>query len=270
MSENPASEAQKGNRNAAKGDKNDSADLRNGLTQRDRAEQNGISQAAQKRLDKIAKLAPDYLSRIAAKEISINRAAVELGIVKDEHAALVAKKVELEGIVRKGTTRSAKSRGQEKVAENAGFTGRGVVSPAIQLGEQIGRKKDYMQARFKEWAALTGYEGPMSSVEGEDIKALAAFCAEYEAEKARKAEKAKDDKADKAAKEKAKVSNLEKAVFKDLERFEVGENGANQHSAGFDKKEGVKPKPTEKGGNSSAYRAAKLKRDHPDIYQKLI
>lgn len=53
-----AREAQKGNRNAVKGDKNDSANLRNGLTQRDRAEQNGISKRSQETLDKIAKVAP--------------------------------------------------------------------------------------------------------------------------------------------------------------------------------------------------------------------
>ena len=48
----------------------------------ERAKANGIGERAQRHLDKIAKLSPDYLPRIAAKEITINRAAVELGIVK--------------------------------------------------------------------------------------------------------------------------------------------------------------------------------------------
>ena len=82
VSENPASEAQKGNRNAVS-EKNDSADLPVGLSpQLERAKSNGLSERNQRTLDKIAKLSPDYLPRIAAKEITINRAAVELGIVK--------------------------------------------------------------------------------------------------------------------------------------------------------------------------------------------
>lgn len=82
VSENPASEAQKGNQNAVK-EKNDSADLPVGLSpQLERAKSNGLSERNQRTLDKIAKVAPEYLPRIAAKEITINRAAVELGIVK--------------------------------------------------------------------------------------------------------------------------------------------------------------------------------------------
>lgn len=83
VSENPASEAQKGNQNAVRDKENQKPDSAIGLSpQLERAKANGIGKTAQKTLDKIAKVAPDYLPRIAAKEITINRAAVELGIVK--------------------------------------------------------------------------------------------------------------------------------------------------------------------------------------------
>ena len=80
VSKDPAKEAQKERRERERDGQ--IADLRNVSTQASRAEQNGISKRSQETLDKIAKLAPDYLPRIAAREISINKAAVELGIVK--------------------------------------------------------------------------------------------------------------------------------------------------------------------------------------------
>ena len=71
-----------GNQNASKGE-NKWPDSANCLSpQLEQAAANGIGKTAQKTLDKIAKVAPGYLPKIAAKEISINRAAVELGIVK--------------------------------------------------------------------------------------------------------------------------------------------------------------------------------------------
>ena len=68
-----------GNQNASKGE---NKSLKSGdclPPQMERARENGLSRDSQQKLDKIAKLAPDYLPRIAAKEITINR-AVELGI----------------------------------------------------------------------------------------------------------------------------------------------------------------------------------------------
>lgn len=48
-------------------------------------------------------------------------------------------------------------------------------------------------------------------------------------------------------------------------------NGLNQHSIGFDENNNVKPTTgTDKGGNSSKYRIAKLKRDHPEIAERMI
>ena len=44
-------------------------------------------------------------------------------------------------------------------------------------------------------------------------------------------------------------------------------NGTNQHSLGCDKKENVTPK---ERGNSKEYRIAKLKRDYPEIAERLI
>lgn len=66
------------------------------------------------------------------------------------------------------------------------------------------------------------------------------------------------------------VVDLKKAVFEDLGRFEVGdgpgapEGNTNATSNNSDKNESVRiESPAKQGGNSSAYRAAKLKRDHP-------
>jgi hypothetical protein len=81
VSKEPAKEAQKERRERER--EGQSPDLDNVLTpQAERAKNNGISIAQQKTLDRIARESPDYLPRIAAREISINRAAVELGIVK--------------------------------------------------------------------------------------------------------------------------------------------------------------------------------------------
>jgi hypothetical protein len=101
---------------------------------------------------------------------------------------LVAKKVQMEGIVRKGKSgRNAESGREDKVAESATLvTGRGNESPAAQLFKQLGYAKSTGQSRFKEWAAQTGYKGPMSSVEGDDLKSLAQFCADFEAAKKKK------------------------------------------------------------------------------------
>ena len=93
VSENPASEAQKERRKRERAEllasaemapmpERQSSNLSNVSTQPERAKSSGISRTQQQTLDKIAKLAPDHLPRIAAKEITINRAAVELGIVK--------------------------------------------------------------------------------------------------------------------------------------------------------------------------------------------
>lgn len=82
VSENPASEAQRGNQNAVRDKETNLAKAKSVSPQVERAKANGLHPVTQSRLDKIAKLAPDYLPRIAAKEITINRAAVELGIVK--------------------------------------------------------------------------------------------------------------------------------------------------------------------------------------------
>lgn len=65
VSTSPASEAQKERRERERDDRQ-SADARNVSTQTVRAEANGIKRRAQQHLDKIAKLAPDYLPRIAA------------------------------------------------------------------------------------------------------------------------------------------------------------------------------------------------------------
>ncbi|MDP3877151.1 MAG: hypothetical protein Q8Q50_09230 [Methylobacter sp.] len=51
------------------------------------------------------------------------------------------------------------------------------------------------------------------------------------------------------------------------------EYSSNQHANNLlvDEKENVnKQKASDKGGNSSKYRIAKLKRDHPDIAERMI
>jgi hypothetical protein len=45
------------------------------------------------------------------------------------------------------------------------------------------------------------------------------------------------------------------------ERKPLGDHGVNQHSGGVDNVKSSKPE----GGDSAAYLAARLKRDHPDI-----
>lgn len=67
VSTSPASEAQKGNRNAVRDKENQTANLPDGLSpQLERAKSNGLSERNQRTLDRIAKLAPDYLPKIAA------------------------------------------------------------------------------------------------------------------------------------------------------------------------------------------------------------
>ena len=81
VSENPASEAQKGRRVRERGGQ--SADLHNvSPPQSERASVNGISIRAQKQLDRIARESPAHLAEIQAGTKTIHRAAVELGIVK--------------------------------------------------------------------------------------------------------------------------------------------------------------------------------------------
>jgi hypothetical protein len=125
-----------------------------------------------------------YISDQNAKDlIRIDENLVRQEISPERRAELVAKKVQLEGIVRKGKSgRNAESGREDKVAESATLvTGRGNESPAAQLFKQLGYAKSTGQSRFKEWAAQTGYKGPMSSVEGDDLKSLAQFCADFEA-----------------------------------------------------------------------------------------
>jgi ParB-like nuclease domain len=146
-----------------------------------------------------------YISDQNAKDlIRIDENLVRQEISPARRAELVAKKVELEGIVRKGNFSGRKPiSGREKlVAESVTnvVTGQGVKSPAAQLFEQLGYAKSTGQSRFKEWAFQTGYKGPMSSVEGDDLKSLAQFCADFEAAKKKKGS---NKEADKEAKEKA-------------------------------------------------------------------
>lgn len=83
VSENPASDAQKGNQNAVRDKGNQTLNLANGLPpQQDRAKANGISVPNQRKLDKIAAKSPAHLDEIQAGTKTIHRAAVELGIVK--------------------------------------------------------------------------------------------------------------------------------------------------------------------------------------------
>jgi len=51
-------------------------------TQSDRAKENGVSRRTQIKLDALAKDRPDLLDRVCAGELSVNRAAIEAGIVK--------------------------------------------------------------------------------------------------------------------------------------------------------------------------------------------
>jgi hypothetical protein len=129
-----------------------------------------------------------YISDQNAKDlIRIDENLVRQEISPERRAELVAKKVQMEGIVRKGKFNHGKELNHgESLTTGTVIKGQGVKSPAIQLGEQLGRKQDYMRSRFKEWAFQTGYKGPMSSVEGDDLKSLAQFCADFEAAKKKK------------------------------------------------------------------------------------
>ena len=49
----------------------------------------------------------------------------------------------------------------------------------------------------------------------------------------------------------------------------VGENGNNQHNRGSDTSKNIRPSCEAGFGTSSTYRIAKLKRDHPEVAQKL-
>ena len=50
-------------------------------TQVSRAESNGVSDRTQRKLDRLAKDRPDLLQRVKAKELSVQAAAIEAGIV---------------------------------------------------------------------------------------------------------------------------------------------------------------------------------------------
>ncbi len=51
-------------------------------TQVSRAESNGVSDRTQRKLDRLAKDRPDLLQRVKAKELSVQAAAIEAGIIK--------------------------------------------------------------------------------------------------------------------------------------------------------------------------------------------
>ena len=57
-----------------------------------RAESNGVSRYTQVKLDRLAKDRPDLLDRVKAKEISVQAAAIEAGIVKAPDVMELAKR----------------------------------------------------------------------------------------------------------------------------------------------------------------------------------
>lgn len=88
---------------------------------------------------------------------------------KEVRATLVAELIRLEPLVRKGKNGKLAENGKGDKTENSSvLKGRGNKSPAMQLAEKLGYSKPTMQSRFKEWALISGYQGPMSSVEGEE------------------------------------------------------------------------------------------------------
>lgn len=61
-------------------------------TQSSRADSNGISDRTQRKLDRLAKDRPDLLDRVKAKELSVQAAAIEAGIVKAPDVMELAKR----------------------------------------------------------------------------------------------------------------------------------------------------------------------------------
>ena len=57
-----------------------------------RAESNGVSRYTQVKLDRLAKDRPDLLDRVKAKELSVQAAAIEAGIVKAPDVMELAKR----------------------------------------------------------------------------------------------------------------------------------------------------------------------------------
>ena len=61
-------------------------------TQSARADSNGVSQYTQRKLDRLAKDRPDLLERVKTKELSVQAAAIEAGIVKAPDVMELAKR----------------------------------------------------------------------------------------------------------------------------------------------------------------------------------
>lgn len=130
----------------------------------------------------------------------------------EEHARLVAEQVRLEGIVRKGKNVQLKENPQQdKTLKLKVFKGRGNQGCASQLAKDFGYSDNTMRSRFKQWAEANKYQGPMSSVQGDDIKSLAKFCADFESEKAAKKGVKAGEVQDKAAKQREKNISEQKA-----------------------------------------------------------
>ena len=69
-----------------------SENCRSESSQSARADSNGISDRTQRKLDRLAKERPDLLDRVKAKELSVQAAAIEAGIVKAPDIMEVAKR----------------------------------------------------------------------------------------------------------------------------------------------------------------------------------
>ncbi len=69
-----------------------SENCRSESSQSARADSNGISDRTQRKLDRLAKDRPDLLDRVKAKELSVQAAAIEAGIVKAPDVMELAKR----------------------------------------------------------------------------------------------------------------------------------------------------------------------------------
>lgn len=166
------------------------------------------------RWTRITALIVDNLDTDEAKNYYRIKANLERNEYSDvEKAKYVAELNRLKPIVRKGNFSGQQDvSGQKDLVVNLPtkvVTGQGVKSPATQLQEKLGYSKGTMQARFKEWAKLSGYQGPMSSLD--DIQGLADYCADYEARKKAKSQnKVSSEEAKKAqAKQKRIGENMD-------------------------------------------------------------
>lgn len=81
-----------GNQNAAKDKENKSTNYTLVSTQYGRASQNCVHRHTQRKLDRLSKDRPDLLERVCSGELSVNRAAIEAGIVKQQSSLDTAKK----------------------------------------------------------------------------------------------------------------------------------------------------------------------------------